>query len=117
MTRRTRKAAALMGASMMQDAMFSAVTVWSRLPGLFAFAPTPQDLAERQRMVAEKVAAAAEGAVAASFASADLMMKAATGRLLQADDLAAGLLAVGRKAVGPARKRVKANAKRLAKKR
>lgn len=112
---KTRRAAAHIGASMMQDAFFSAVTVWSRAPGLFALAPTAQDLAERQRMVSEKVAAAAEGVVAASAAAAGLWMKAATGQMMHPDDLAAGLLAVGRKAVAPARKRVKANAKRLSK--
>lgn len=110
---RTRKAAALIGASMMQDAMFSAVTIWSRMPGLWALSPTPQDMVERQRMVSEKFSAMAEGAVAASFASADLMMKAASGKMLKADDMAAGFLAVTRKATAPARRRVKANAKRL----
>ncbi|MFD1333418.1 hypothetical protein ACFQ4O_15570 [Methylopila musalis] len=72
-----------------------------------AGAPTPAGMAEAQRMVSEKVSAAFEGGVAAGRVLS--RMSAATTPIA-----AAGfMIAAGEAAIKPARRRVRANARRL----
>lgn len=97
-----------------ETALHSATTIASRLPvfaGLLV-APTSAGLAEWNRAYAEKVAAAWEGAFAAGAAWQAMMLSSAF-RPPTATAAMTDCLAVMRKARGPARKRVKANAKRL----
>lgn len=91
-----------------------AVTIGARVPvfaGLLV-APTGAALTEWNRACAEKVAAGFEGAIAASFAWQAALMGSAF-RMPTAAGLAGHCLTIASKGAAPARKRVKANAKRL----
>ncbi|MDQ0469005.1 hypothetical protein [Labrys wisconsinensis] len=92
----------------------SAVTIGHRLPMLMAipFWPHADAILEAQRMVTEKVAAAVEGSIAASRETGALMTLAALGQA-NAADMAAGFLTIAVAAAGPARRRARANARRL----
>ena len=68
---------------------------------------------EAQRMVAEKLDAAMQGALAAQAAWAAFMMKAAVGGVRTATDLSIELFEVAEAAARPARVKVRANARRL----
>lgn len=97
-----------------QTAVDSAATIAARLP-IFAgclVAPTQAGLAEWNRAYTEKVAAVWEGAFAASAAWQAMMLSSAF-RPPTAMAAMTDCLGVMRKARAPARKRVKANAKRL----
>ena len=74
--------------------------------GMAAMTGSTQDTAEMTRMVTEKMAAAAESAVAANFALAKAMMTAASPE--------STARAVSEAALKPYGKRVRRNAKRLA---
>jgi hypothetical protein len=89
-------------------------TIAMRLPHLAqqGLRPGRPPSRETQKMVAEKVAAAAEGAREASIASARLAGKMLT-RPLRATELAVDVLKVAEAAARPAKQRVKANAARL----
>ena len=100
--------------STLEAGQASLVTINHRLPMLASLSlwPTAATALEAQRMVTEKVAAAIEGSMAASQEATDLMMRAALGRA-DMTDMAKGMLTIAAAASRPARKRVKANAKRL----
>ena len=68
---------------------------------------------EARLMVQEKFDAAVEGAVAAQAAWGAFMVKAAFGGVRTADDVSLGLSQIAEAAAGPARKKVRANARRL----
>ena len=68
---------------------------------------------EARLMVAEKLDAAVEGAFAAQVAWGRFMLKAAFGGVRTPRDLAMGLAAVAEAAAQPARRKVRANARRL----
>lgn len=110
---RTSKRVGRLGARIVEDGVNAAKTVNARLPGLMNPTPSAADLAERNRMVAEKLDAAAQGALAASFAWGAFWMKAAFGGVRGPADLMAGMLDVADAAMKPARATVRANAKRL----
>ena len=96
-------------------AAHSAVTIAARLPiltGCF-FSPTASALAEWNRAYSEKVAAALEGAAAASAEWQTVMLRAAS-RHPSAAGIANDCMRIAHKAGDPARRRVRANAKRLA---
>jgi hypothetical protein len=84
-----------------------------RLPMLWAMtlSPTPARRAEAMKMIVEKQMAVAEGLNAASLAAFSELMKAASGQTPSAESAGARIMAA---AARPARRRVKANAKRLA---
>jgi hypothetical protein len=109
-SRRSRVAAA--NAQVCLDA---ALTIGARTPILLAQSlhPTAQGARETRRMVAEKVDALAEGATAAQFAWTALLMKATFGGVRSFDDLARGLAGVAEAAARPARRKARANARRL----
>lgn len=91
-------------------------TIAARLP-IFAgclFMPTQAALAEWNMACSEKVAAAMEGTVAASMEWQAAMLRSAFRGATPAG-LAHDMLRVMNKGAGPARRRVKANAKRLGK--
>ena len=72
--------------------------------------PTPERRAEAVKMIVEKQMAVAEGLNGAALAAFTEWMKAAAGQRLSAETMSARIVAA---AVKPGRRRVKANAKRL----
>jgi hypothetical protein len=96
----------------MQAGVAAFATVATRLPIL---ATDGAKSPEATRMVNEKLAAAAEGAVKASIAGATATGRAMTG--IGPVAAASGALSIADAMTGPARRRVKANAKRLTKRR
>lgn len=103
-----------------KDAFAAAAVLGARLPMLWAmsFDPTPARRAEAARMVNEKTAAFALGAMRAQqqmFAEAmGFWMKAASGNV-SAFDAHAAASRVMESGAAPARASMKANARRLAK--
>ena len=95
-------------------AAHSGATIAARLPILagYFFSPTPAALAEWNRAYSEKVAATIEGAAAATLEMQAALLRSATGPR-GAAALADDCLRIIHKAGHPARRRVKANAKRL----
>jgi hypothetical protein len=83
-----------------------------RLPMLWAMSlsPTPARRAEAVRMIVEKQMAMAEGLNAAALAALTEWLKILAGQSLSAETLSARVMAAAAK---PGRRRVKANAKRL----
>jgi hypothetical protein len=76
---------------------------------------TSNDRAEEQRMVAEKKRAAADGVVAANIELSQQVMNAWVGMAFgRVPDVAKAADAVAAAALKPARRKVRANAKRLA---
>ncbi|WP_158814287.1 hypothetical protein [Methylocapsa sp. S129] len=112
---RLSKRTAIMAASAMQTGIDAAVTIAARTPGLLnqSFNPTAESVRETQRMFQEKVDAVYEGAAAAQFAWASFFLKASFGGIRNASDLSLGLADVAEAAIRPARRKVRANAKRL----
>jgi hypothetical protein len=91
----------------------TSITLWWRWPILIAAGMTSRDSAELNRMVSEKVAAATSGTVAAQTETMRIASRAAlTGK--RTPHAATAVMAAGLK---PALRTVKANAKRLGKKR
>jgi acetamidase/formamidase len=102
-----------LGARMMIDGVDAAQTVSARLPALMTPTPTFGEMAERQRMVTEKVDAFSRGALEASFAWGEFWMKAAMGGVRSPADVMAGMIGIADAATKPASRRVRANARRL----
>jgi hypothetical protein len=100
-----------MAASAMQTGVDTVVTIAARAPGLFN--PTAENARETQRMIQEKIDAVYEGATAAQFAWASFMLKASFGGIRSASDFSLGMAGVAEAAMRPARRKVRANAKRL----
>lgn len=96
------------------NAFAAAQVLVFRLPMLWAMAwsATPSRRAEALRMIAEKQAAVAEGFSAAALEAGAQWMKLISGRSIPAD---AATRRIMRAAARPASRRVRANAKRLAK--
>ncbi|MGO8831686.1 MAG: hypothetical protein ACLQE9_02585 [Roseiarcus sp.] len=112
---RLSKRALAMAAATRQAGVDSAVTIAARTAGLLVqgFSPTAENPREAQRMIAEKIDAACEGAAAAHFAWASLLLKASFGDIRSPADFSLGLAGVAEAAVRPAQRKVRANARRL----
>jgi hypothetical protein len=87
-------------------------TLWFRWPILMAAATPFRDNAELNRMVSEKAAASMSGMVAAQTEAMRIATRALTGKKTRH-----GATAVAAAALRPSLRTVKANAKRLRKKR
>lgn len=98
-----------------QAGLDAAVTIAARAPGLALGAVQPFSEAGRENrlMVQEKIAAAYEGAIAAQFAWGAFLMKAAFGGVSTPAHVSHALVDVAAAAFEPARKAVRANARRL----
>ena len=97
--------------------MHSAVTLWYRLPMMAtAFATGDHSGTEMTRMVSEKFAAMFEGALDAQVETMRLIGAAATGRLQMAD-MAGAPVSIAAAGLRPAMRTVKANSRRLSRKR
>ena len=114
MSRRlTRRSLAIAKANA-QAGVDAALTIAARTQGLLA--PDGGGAAkarEAQLMVQEKVDAVVEGAFAAQAAWGAFFIKAAFGGVRSAHDVSAGLTSIAEAAAGPARRKVRANARRL----
>lgn len=92
----------------------AALTIAARSQSLLAPGGRQSDKAREARlMVQEKVDAAIEGALAAQAAWGAFFIKAAFGGVRTPGDVTAGLTAIAEAAVTPARRKVRANARRL----
>jgi hypothetical protein len=90
----------------------TSITLWWRWPILFAAGTTGRDNAELSRTVSEKVEAATSGTIAAQTETMRIAARALTGKKTPH-----ATTAVMAAAMKPALRTVKANAKRLRKKR
>ena len=88
------------------------VTIGWRMLDLMAHPQDADALREKQTMVSEKAAASFEGAVAAHRAGLDIWLRLMTGTL-KAGQLPNATMRMALAATQPARRRAKANAKRL----
>jgi hypothetical protein len=92
----------------------AALTIAARTRNLLAPGCRQTDKAREARlMVQEKVDAAVEGAFAAQMAWGSFFIKAAFGGVRTPNDVSVGLTAIAEAAVAPARRKVRANARRL----
>jgi hypothetical protein len=97
-----------------QAGVDAALTIAARTQSLFTPGSGGSEKArEALLMVQEKVDAAVEGAFAAQAAWGAFVIKAAFGGVRTPNDLSAGLTAIAEAAAGPARRKVRANARRL----
>src|SRR5271154_410336 len=97
-----------------QAGVDAALTIAARPQGMVAPLGGPSEKAREARlMVQEKVDAAVEGAFAAQAAWGAFFIKAAFGGVRTPHDVSAGLTAIAEAAAGPARRKVRANARRL----
>jgi hypothetical protein len=90
----------------------TSITLWWRWPIFLAAGMASRDSVELNRMVSEKVAAATSGAIAAQTETMRIASRAVTGKKTRH-----AATAVVAAALKPALRTVKANAKRLGKKR
>ena len=111
--RLVRRARAMANANV-KTGLDAAVTIAARTQGMIWPDGRPADTArEAQLMVQEKVDAAVEGVIAAQTAWSAFFFKAAFGGVRTPNDLSLGLAGVMEAAAGPARRKVRANARRL----
>ena len=98
-----------------QAGVDAALTIAARTQGLMSpsAAGAPEKAREARLMVQEKVDAAVEGAFAAQAAWGAFFVKAAFGGVRTPQDVSVGLTAIAEAAAGPARRKVRANARRL----
>ncbi len=94
------------------DAVF---TIAARTQGLLTqgYDPSGSKAHESKRMVQEKVAAAVNGVFAAQMAWGSFVLKAAFGDVRTVNDVTDGMADIAEAASGPARRTVRANARRL----
>src|SRR5262249_53316040 len=96
-----------------QAGLDAAVTIAARTPGLLN--PTPESAREAVLMVDEKIAAAYEGALKASLAWGTFLFASALRGGATPKQFSHALLDVAEAASSPARRAVRANARRLSK--
>jgi hypothetical protein len=97
-----------------QTGVDAALTIAARTQDWLSFAGRPAERArEAQLMVQEKFDAAIEGALAAQAAWGAFMLKAAFGGVRTPSDVSFGLAGIAQAAAKPARRKVRANARRL----
>jgi hypothetical protein len=112
--RLTRRSLALAKANV-QTGMDAAVTIAARTRSLASPGAAPAEKAREARlMVQEKLDAAVEGAIAAQTAWGAFLVKAALGGVRTPSDVSVGLAVVAEAAAMPLRRKVRANARRLA---
>jgi hypothetical protein len=92
----------------------AALTIAARTRNLLEPGGRQSDKAREARlMVQEKIDATIEGAFAAQAAWGAFFIKAAFGGVRTPDDVSTGLTAIAEAAAAPARRKVRANARRL----
>jgi hypothetical protein len=97
-----------------QSGVDAALTIAARTQGMMSPVGGPTEKAREARlMVQEKVDAAVEGTIAAQAAWGAFLVRAAFGGVRTANDVSMGLAGVAEAAAKPARRKVRANARRL----
>lgn len=112
---RLAKRSLAMAKANVQSGVDAALTIAARTQNLMSPVETPIEKAREARlMVQEKLDAAVEGAVAAHAAWGAFLLKAAFGGVRSPNDVSIGLAGIAEAAAKPARRKVRANARRLA---
>lgn len=97
-----------------QAGIDAAVTIAARTQDMLSPIGRPFEKAhEAQLMVAEKMDAAVQGAMAAQAAWGAFVLKAAFGGVRSANDVSMGFANIAEAAARPAQRKVRANARRL----
>ena len=96
-----------------QTGVDAALTIAARTHDMLSFGAPAEKAREAQLMVQEKVDAAIEGVLAAQAAWVSFLLKAAFGGVRTPGDLSWGLAGIAQAAAEPARRKVRANARRL----
>ncbi len=96
-----------------QAGVDAALTIAARSQNMLAPGAQSDKAREARLMVQEKVDAAVEGAFAAQAAWGAFFIKAAFGGVRTPNDVSTGLTRIAEAASGPARRTVRANARRL----
>ena len=91
----------------------AALMVLTRTHDMLSFGAPAGKVREAQLMVQEKVDAAIEGVLDAQAARGAFLLKAAFGGVRTPGDLSWGLAGIAQAAAKPARRKVRANARRL----
>jgi hypothetical protein len=113
MVRVTRRALAIARANA-QAGVDAALTIAARTRSLLAPGGGQSEKArEANLMVQEKVDAAVEGAIAAQAAWGAFLVKAAFGGVRTPNDVSSAMAGIAEAAAKPARRKVRANARRL----
>jgi hypothetical protein len=113
-SRRLAKRSLAIAKANAQASADAALTIAARTQNLLASGGHESEKAREARlMVQEKVDAAIEGAFAAQAAWGAFVIKAAFGAMRTPYDVSAGLAAIADAAAAPARRKVRANARRL----
>jgi len=112
---RLAKRSLRMAASTARSGIDAAVTIGARTQGLMtpSLDGSGAQARENRRMVEEKVAAVYEGAFRAQMAWGAFFVKAAFGGVRSLEDMTLGFADVAEAALTPARRTVRANARRL----
>jgi hypothetical protein len=113
-SRRLAKQSLAIAKANVQSGVDSALTIAARTGKLMSPLGKPAEKArEAHVMVAEKLDATVEGALAGGAAWGAFLVKAAFGGVRTPADLSIGLAGVAEAAFKPARRKVRANARRL----
>ena len=113
-SRRLAKRSLAIAKANAQASADAALTIAARTQNMLAPVGWQSDKAREARlMVQEKVDAAIEGAFAAQAAWGAFVIKAAFGGVRTPDDVSAGFASIAEAAAAPARRKVRANARRL----
>jgi hypothetical protein len=110
-SRRVTKRSLAIAQANAQAGVDAALTIAARTLGLLA--PGGDKTREAKLMVQEKVDAAVEGAFAAQAAWSSFFIKTAFGGVRTPHDVSIGLTNIAEAAAAPARRKVRANARRL----
>ena len=114
-SKRLARRSLAMAKANVQTGVDAALTIAARTQGLMS--PTgraTEKAREAQLMVQEKVDAAVEGAIAVQAAWGAFLVKAAFGGVRTPNDVSAAMAGIAEAAAKPARRKVRANARRLA---
>jgi hypothetical protein len=96
-----------------QSGIDAAVTIAARTSGLVMPTLDPGQARENQLMVQEKITAVCEGAWAAQMALGHFWLRAAFGGVTTPNQVSHAMVDVAEAAMAPARRAVRANARRL----
>ena len=113
-SKRFTKRSLAMAQANVQTGMDAALTIAARTQNMMSPGGRPIEKAREARlMVQEKLDAAVEGAFAAQAAWGAFVLKAAFGGVRTPQDVSMGIAGIAEAAAKPARRKVRANARRL----
>lgn len=112
-SRRLRNRSIAIAKANAQTGVDAALTIAARSQNLLLPGGSSEKAREARLMVQEKIEAAVEGAFAAQAAWGAFFIKAAFGGVRTPDDVSTGLSRIAEAAAAPARRKARANARRL----